>query len=238
MRKKLLKNIEKTVAKSLIRVPGDVRESKGSKFRKTVYQYPRCIDDSGFEQSSPYLLIEVNAFTQPEPFERRDLSTLIAEVLVGKERADLVDRYNLHDFSLNVLSVKRTLAEKVLRSIKDSYHKNPIAELSRQIRHLYDICLIMRKEEYLDFCRNEEFLTLFQQCIEDERINFSNNSECLEKPLSEAPLFSVFETWHPSLESVYNADFSELVYGELPEMDEITNTLKLLKDRLKTVNSQ
>ena len=120
----------------------------------------------------------------------------------------------------------------MLGVIKDSYHDEPVAELSRRIRHLYDICLILREEEYQDFCRSEEFSTLCQQCIEDEKAGFFKYSECLEKPLSEAPLFSEFENWRPSLESTYNGAFSELVYGELPDMDEITRTLSLLKDCL------
>ena len=69
-------------------------------------------------------------------------------------------------------------------------------------------------------------------CIEDEKAGFFKYSECLEKPLSEAPLFSEFENWRPSLEPTYNGTFSELVYGELPDMDEITRTLNLLKDCL------
>ena len=166
VRKNLLKGIESEVAKSLIYIPNDVRESKGSKYRKTVYRYPHSIEDSGFGQVSSDLLIEVNAFTQPEPFEKRVLSSFIAEMLAGKQRSDLIEQYGLHDFSLNVLSVKRTLVEKILRIIRDSYHENPIAELSRQIRHIYDICLIMRKEEYQDFCQNKEFSSLCQKCID------------------------------------------------------------------------
>lgn len=146
--------------------------------------------------------IEVNAFTQPEPFEKRDLIALAAEELLKKEQAGLVDQCDLHNFSLNVLSVKRTLVERILRVVKDSCHENPVAELSQKIRHLYDICLIMRKEEYQDFCRNEEFTALCQRCIQDERTAFLKYSEYLEKPLIEAPLFSAFDSWIPSLKSI------------------------------------
>ncbi len=107
-----------------------------------------------------------------------------------------------------------------------------MAELSRRIRHLYDICLIFQEDEYRNFCRSEEFSTLCQQCIEDERVGFFKYSECLEKPLSDAPLFSEFESWSESLESTYKGPFSRLVYGEFPELDEIDSTLNLLKDCL------
>ena len=161
--KNQIKDVEVVVTESLTYIEGDERESKGSKFRKTVHQYPRSIDGADFGQASPDLLVEINASTQPEPFEKRELKTFIAEVLVEIEQEDRIDQFDLHGFSINVLSVKRTLVEKMLGVIKDSYHDEPVAELSRRIRHLYDICLIMREKEYQDFCRNEEFSTLCQQ---------------------------------------------------------------------------
>lgn len=230
--KNQIKDVETVVTQSLTYLEDDERESKGSKFRKTVYQYPRSIDGEEFGQASPDLLVEINAFTQPEPFEKRELKAFIAEVLAEKEQEDLIGQFGLHGFSINVLSVKRTLVEKMLGVIKDSYQDDPIVELSRRIRHLYDICLIMREKAYQDFCRTEKFSALCQQCIEDEKAGFFKYSECLENPLSEAPLFSKFESWRPFLEPTYKGNFSELVYGELPEMDEITRTLKLLKDCL------
>ncbi len=47
-RKKLLKNVEKVVTQNLISLKGDERESKGSKFRRTVYKYPCKIDNGDF----------------------------------------------------------------------------------------------------------------------------------------------------------------------------------------------
>ncbi len=113
-RKKLLKGAEGTVTQGLTYLKEDARESKGSKYRKTVYQYPRSVDSGDFGQASSELLVEVNAFTNPEPFESRELQTLIAEVLSGKGETDLITQYALDGFSVNVLSVRRTLVEKML----------------------------------------------------------------------------------------------------------------------------
>ena len=75
--KNQIKDVEKVVTQSLNYLEDDERESKGSKFRKTVYQYPRSIDGKEFGQASPDLLVEINAFTQPEPFEKRALRKLV-----------------------------------------------------------------------------------------------------------------------------------------------------------------
>ena len=235
-RKKLLKNVESAVTENLVYLAGDERESKGSKFRKTVYRYPRSIDGADFGQVSAKLLIEINAFTHPEPCEKRELKTFIAEVLADKGQSDLINRFGLQNFSINALSVKRTLVEKILGVIKDSYHDDPAVKLANRIRHLYDICLILRAEEYQAFIRSDGFSPLCIQCIKDESTGAFEYSDCLAKPLADAPLFSEFESWRPSLESTYKGIFSDLVYGDLPDMDEIVSALTLLKDCLAEMN--
>ncbi len=232
-RKKLLKGVESAVVQGLIYLKEDERESKGSMFRKTVYRYPRTIDGADFGQASSELLVEVNAFTNPEPFESRELQSLIAEVLVKKGEVDLVIQYGLEGFFVNVLSVKRTLVEKLLGVIKDSYNEDPAAKLSDRIRHLYDICMILKHDEYRDFVTSNEFKSLCNVCAKDEKAGAFEYSNCFEKPLIDAPLFSRFEDWRSSLGATYTGMFSGLVYGDLPSMNEIEGALDFVKKNLK-----
>ena len=232
-KKKLLKNVEDVVTQGLNYLEGDERESTGSKLRRTVHQYPRIVDDTNFGQASAELLIEINAFTNPEPFEIRELRTFIAEDLARKGRTDLVTRFGLEDFSVRVLSPERTLVEKMLRIIKDSYSNDPVATLSDRIRHLYDICLILRHEKYRDFIASHEFKSLCDKCIAYEKAGKFKDSDRFEEPLMNAPLFSDFETWRSSLNRTYTGVFSHLVYGDLPDMDEILDALDLLQKHLK-----
>ncbi len=232
-RKKILKGVEVAVTQGLTYLKEDARESKGSKYRKTVYQYPRSIDGGDFGQASSELLVEVNAFTRPEPFESRELQTLIAEVLAEKGEVDLIVMYALEGFSVNVLSVRRTLVEKMLGVIKDSYNEDPVAKLSDRIRHLYDICLILKHDEYRDFVASKEFITLCNICIEDEKAGFFEQSNCFEQPLINAPIFSGFENWRTSLGATYRGTFSGLVYGDLPTMSDIEEAFTFIRGHLK-----
>lgn len=232
-RKTLLKSVEVAVASGLHEVEDDPRVSKGSKYRKTVYRYPRSVDGAEFGQASPELLIEVNAFTHPEPYELRQIQTLISETLPKLERADLIAQFGLEGFSVNVLSVRRTLVEKMLGLIKDSYNENPAARLSDRIRHLYDITLILRQDEYRAFVQSDEFMSLCEICIADEKVGFFGISGSFEKPLADAPLFSDFEKWRPSLETTYRGIFADLVFGAMPDMDEIVKALEFLHRNMK-----
>lgn len=232
-RKRLLKGVEVAVTQGLTYLKEDVRESKGSKYRKTVYQYPRSIAGTDFGQASSELLVEVNAFTRPEPFELRKLQTLIAEVLAEKGEIELLARYALESFPINVLSVRRTLVEKMLGVIRDSYSEDPVAKLSDRIRHLYDICLILRHAEYREFVVSVDFKPLCDLCIEDEKAGFFEHSNCFEQPLVDAPIFSEFRHWRSSLDVRYTGAFANLVYGDLPTMDEIEEAFDFIKGNLK-----
>jgi len=79
-RKKLLKKTG-LIASScgLEEIIHDSRVSKGSKFRKTVYQYPHEINDNNFGQASPELLLEINCFTRPSPYQQMSMQTMIAD---------------------------------------------------------------------------------------------------------------------------------------------------------------
>lgn len=234
-RKKLIKEIEIAASEGLRYIENDDRESKGSRFRRTVYEYPRLTDELSFGQASPLLLIEVNTFTKPEPFEKRELQSLVADFLTAAGETTLIAQYELESFSINVLSVQRTLIEKILGVIKDSYSDQPVAKLSARIRHLYDICLILQSDEHRKFFTTDECTHLFKDCIEDEIKSFGDPKKYFERKLIEAPIFSNLEKWRPSIEATYNTTFSDLVYGVLPPMDEVLNTITFIKEKLQSM---
>lgn len=231
--KKLLKHVEKAANAGLVALLDDTRNSKGSKYRKTVYRYPRDTSEVNFGQASPELLLEVNAFTRPDPCEHKVIQTMIADMLISEDRQDLIDQYGLGSFKLKVLSIKRTLVEKILGVIKDSYSDDPVARLRVRIRHIYDICMILRDSESRDFVSSTDFEGLCESCIADEIETWGEEqSVFLQQPLKAAPLFNRFEEWWPSLESTYKGPFSDLVYGDLPDMDEIRKTLGFIHQEL------
>ena len=230
--KTLIKQVETSVAQGLIYLKGDIRESKGSKFRKTVYQYPKINENDSFGQASSKLLIEINSFSNPEPFEKVEIRSLITDVLIEQKRQDIIDQYYLHGFLINVLSVERTLVEKILGVVKDSYDEDPVARLSNRVRHLYDICLILKHDEFRDFITSTGFKKLCKICIVDEQNTFLRKAGCFDRPLIEAPLFSEFKNWSKSIGLTYNGLFADLVYRELPTMTEIEETLGFIRDNL------
>ncbi len=232
-RKALLKRTEQAANQGLEPLPDDVRNSKGSKFRKTVYRYPQNNVEGNFGQASPELLLEVNTFTRPEPHERKIIQTMIADTLVTTGQQELVEQYELGVFELNVLSVHRTLVEKLLGIIRDSHSKDPVAILNNRIRHIYDVCMILRDPANREFVRSSEFNPLCQCCIADETEMWGEEKTVyLREPLHTAPLFNRLDEWWPGIESTYTGVFADLVYGGLPGVDEIKMRLNFLHREL------
>ncbi len=167
-RKRLLKAVEKVTAHGLDEVEDQERVSKGSKFRKTVWEYPQITEDQNFGQASSELLIEVNAFVEPSPHAVMTLQSIVGEELLNVDRKDLVEKFRLESFDLNVLAVERTLVEKILFLAKHGYSENPIEMISTGIRHLYDVHRILLQQKYREFIFSPEFPALCQECIAQE----------------------------------------------------------------------
>lgn len=231
-KKRLLKHVEESTSNGLKRIENDHRTSKGSNYRKTVYRYPKEISQRDFGQASPELLIEINAFTNPEPFETKSIESLIAESLHNEPQSGLVIEFGLESFSLQVLSIHRTLVEKILGCVRDSYGENPTQQISNRIRHLYDICQILKLSQARKFVGSSEFIPMCNTCIQDDIMGGFKNAEWMKKPLSEAPIFKQFEDWKPTLDSTYSGVFADLVYGDLPSMEEIEEALQFIRGKL------
>lgn len=235
-RKKLLKVGETVASVGLEPIVDDARNSKGSKFLKSVYQYPRIGVLGNYGQASPELLIELNTFTQPEPSEEKTIQSMIADLLAEQGMQDLIEKYELASFKLNVLSLRRTLIEKLLGIIKDSYLANPLPRLNERIRHIFDIWAILTQNAVRDFVASKAFQELINVCIEDEINSWGDErSRCFKQPLHQAPLFQKFKAWWPGLERTYNGVFADLVYGDLPKVEEILEELGFLHSALKKI---
>ena len=71
---------------------------------------------------------------------------------------------------------------------------------------------------------------------EDDVVSFRNNNAWLNNHPSEALIFKELDSVWEQLKPVYNRDFKKLVYGELPNDEDVLNTLKRIKTRIEKVD--
>jgi hypothetical protein len=88
-----------------------------------------------FENLKQFLIVETAVFIPSYPIRPMAATSLIYDYLLEKGREDIIAKYTLESFEINVQDINRTFIDKVF-AICDYYLAGKITEHSR---HIYDI---------------------------------------------------------------------------------------------------
>lgn len=231
--KNLISNIQKDITVDIQEVEIEGITSKGSKFRKTVHQYDKIISDNSFGQAVDKLLVEINSFTTPNPHSLQEIESYIAMFLKETDRLKLIEQYKLEPFYINVLNVERTLVEKIMGLIRSCYHENPIDQLQRKIRHIYDIERILKVKGVMDFLLSPDFFSMVTHVRNDDASNHEFKGEWINNPLSSSLLFNDVDNIWDKIDETYKEEFKPFVYGDFPKQEDMKKALKIITMRLK-----
>ncbi|HCI6425164.1 TPA: nucleotidyl transferase AbiEii/AbiGii toxin family protein [Klebsiella quasipneumoniae subsp. similipneumoniae] len=231
--KNYIRDAETQLTEGLTYLPEHPGESKHGSFRKTWFEYSRQMDGE-FAQASPFLLLEINAFTTPEPYSLMPVSTLIAEFLDMMGRSDLVQEFGLAAFEVNVLNIERTVAEKIMGLVRASREENAEEQLKAKIRHIYDLCLIRRDAKYAGLFTDDALLPMLKVVEDADRQQFRHAGSWLDSPLHEAVIFSDAASIWQKIRVEFHTRFAPLVYdGDIPEDDEVISLLDTICIQLR-----
>ena len=232
-RKRLMKGVEKAITQDLKYKEDHPLESKHGRFRKTAYAFPTYTDVGELGQVADTILVEINALADPEPATLMPISTLVHDFLSTTGREDLIAQYELECFDVLILSVERTLCEKVMGLVRASYEADPQDEFKERIRHFYDIVMILREPAYQTFVASDEFLKVIEQVKESDRLSIPNAAVWLDPPLNEAMLFAKTDALWSAIGSEFHGSFKDMLYGDtVPDDDEVLACLVMVKNAL------
>ena len=223
-----IKEIETEITQGLSELTIECITSKGSKFRKTVFEYPRIIQSNQFGQATDKLLVEINSFANPHPHQQMLIQSMIADYLLQTNRKELIASNGLQAFSINVLGLERTFTEKVLSLVRASYAENPMNEFSAKIRHVYDLHFILTKSAMREFVSGKEFQKMVQEVLADDENNSQFQGEWTKKPLKEALIFADWKNTWKQLQAVYLNEFKSLVFSGLPTVNAIDESIQII----------
>lgn len=233
--KKLVSMGEKIMCDEFIEST-EANNVKGGEFREVEYIYNTLFSDSDTQMNelNPKIKIESVTFLHPNPYEKREVKSFLFDYLNERNMADIIKEYELEPFSLNVLSIKRTVIDKLVCLVRMSYESN-LSELRTKTRHLYDIH--MTYENLKDFYNNEEelgnIIKLTRADEESPKSLFKEKYPYKEK-WSESPLFRILDS--NIIKDSYEKHFcAEFVYGEYPSYEDIIKTFDLIKTHLKNI---
>jgi len=202
--------------------------------RKTAHSYQRLFTGH-FMQVRDNIIVESTWLGNFEPYTTGKVSSFIYEMMLQNNQQVIIDEYEMNPFEVLALNPKRTLCEKIMSLVRFSQTQEPITDLSNKIRHTYDIHLMLKDDVINSFFRSEEFDAMLLRVGNDDILSFKNNNKWLVNHPKTAIIFSDTTAVWKKIKTAYLGSFSELVFGELPDVIEIEKTLMIVSHRLKTI---
>jgi len=238
------KNKEKTLNKKIcgiiIRNNEDIFKpdlsKTGGNFRKLYFDYDNNFKGVGLKQ---HLEVEIKACDFPDktkiyyPTESRVISPIVGTFLKEIGRQDMVEQFGVEPFAVNCINPRKTICDKISRLVKLSYRENPIEELSKHIRDLYDLHAILSVKEYNEFLQSNDFLeALYRTTLEDQLMKSSKTDNPLDKAVIFQNTKGILE--NPTIQRAYENGLGALFFTneKMPEFSEIQKTIENIAERL------
>lgn len=224
--KKIIRTIEKEITAGLKENFIENVTSKGSRFRKSVFEYPSLQEKA----SNNKIIVEINSFANPFPYQKLAIQPMVYDFLIQTKNEKYAIEYDLTSFELNVLNKEQTLMEKVVSLIRVSFSENEIEAISEKIRHFYDLYYLVTDEETEQLLYLESFKSQFEEILNHDRKIFDEPKGWADFTLEESILVKDFPKVWKQLKQKYQSELSALAYRPIPNEEEVaevfTNLLK------------
>ncbi|MFZ4401470.1 MAG: nucleotidyl transferase AbiEii/AbiGii toxin family protein [Bacteroidales bacterium] len=232
--KKKIRKIGKIVEAIIPEINDETLTNKKGNIRKTVHQYQQ-IYKGNFAQVRKHIVLEATWLGNYEPYTNETVSCYIADMMENNGQNDLIEKYNLQPFKVQVLGKERTFCEKIMSLVRFSRQGDPYIDLANKIRHIYDLHMLLKNAEIYEFFGSSNFDQMLVKVGQDDKISYINKNEWLNEHPSEAIIFKSPEKTWSNIKSPYQTTFKELVTGDFPAEIDLINTLKKIANRLQKV---
>lgn len=229
-----IKTISKVVAAILPEVEIAEITHKMGMNRKTAHTYSKAFEGN-YGQVRDVIILESTWLGYYEPYTNRMLHSFVGGMMANNGQAHIAEANGLMPFEVQVLEPIRTLCEKIMSLVRFSYGENPIDDLKKKIRHTYDLHQLLQQTEFSGFFNSPAFDEMLLKVAIDDVASYRNNNQWLANHPNEAVIFKDLDNVWKELKNSYKGDFKNLVYGDLPNDEEVFGTLKRIKERLVSI---
>ena len=208
--------------------------SKGSRFYKAIYTYPSMVAKMAKTAvKSGELLIEINTYGNPYPYVKQEITSFITEYFKAENYINLLEQYGFRPFVLNVLDKRRTMLEKIVSLFRFSFDENPKIELSKKIRHFYDLYYLINNAECAAYIQTMEFMQDLQELFTHDQTEFDIPKGWTDKTIDSSILLTEFSELWNSLNTTYENELSNLAFIEIPDEKQIDKAFMKIIERIK-----
>lgn len=222
--KELIRTVEKFLGQDLIEDIRWIGAKKFSRYRKSAYLYATSGDFNGGKR----VIIELNAFANPVPFQESVIESLIAKFFKQANFAQFVDEGDLGPFKILVMSLEQTLVEKFSALVRASFASDAVLALSEKIRHFYDLYFVLEVPEVLNFVTSGGFVREFIKVYAHDQLIFEEPLGWNDLAWSESVLFQNFDAVWARLRFRYESELSGLAFSEIPSSEMVAARFGLL----------
>ncbi len=203
--------------------------SKGSHYHKAYYSYPRAVDTLQVGAiKAGQLLVEINSFANPYPFQKCKLQSFLTEFLQKTGNENLIEEYDMQPFEVNVLDKRRTLTEKLVSLLRCSLADNYMPELTAKIRHFYDLHFLLNDAETQEYLKSNAFKSDFNNLFAQDQQRFDKPEGWQGKSIMDSPVIRNLHTVWTALSTVYERELPDLAYKEIPTIESIEKSMEQL----------
>ena len=202
--------------------------------RKTAHSYSKEFKGD-YGQVRDVIILESTWLGYYEPYITKSIVSFVGQMMMNNKQSDIAKENGLLPFDLLALEPIRTICEKIMSLVRFSYGENPMDDLKKKIRHSYDLHQLLKQDVFSKFFHSTAFDEMLLKVANDDVASFRNNNKWLNCHPSEALIFKDLENVWNELKTIYNGDFKNLVYGELPKEEAVLETLKMIRERMVNV---
>ncbi|WP_333578132.1 nucleotidyl transferase AbiEii/AbiGii toxin family protein [Sphingobacterium sp.] len=233
--KSKLKRIGSILWKELPEIQIEGLTRKMGMNRKTAHSYWKP-NDENFCPENNLVTIDYSWLGESDPHSKYSFNSLIGDALEETDQKATINQYQLFPFEMNVLDPFRTFCEKIMSLVRFSYSDDPIINLSKKLKHVYDLYHLLQYEKFQHSLQSEDFFKMLLNVANRDAKSFRNNYHWLKYHPADSLFFhKLNENWNIHFSQVYNRKFSLFESSQLPPDYLILETLNLIKNRLNSL---
>jgi len=230
--KSKIRTIEKLITSDLTEITLPGITSKGSMFRKSLFEYSSVLSGKIDSFIPRRIIVEINAFANPYPFLKQEITSFVSEFLVTTGRADLVEQYGIQPFLLNVLDKRRTLTEKLVSLIRFSFSEDATKAIASKIRHFYDLFYLAKDIECAEYLQSNSFKYDFAALLLHDQKAFDDPAGWQSMKIEDSILVTKFDELWRSVRSAYHQELTTLSFTILPNEALVAESFKQIIKQL------
>ena len=230
--KNKIRNIEKEITAELTEIVEEGITSKGSMFRKSIFEYPTLLSGKIDTIIPNRMIVEINSFANPYPYVKQEITSFITEYLTANNQAAAIEEYGLQPFTLNILDKRRTMIEKLVSLFRFSFAENARRSLSAKIRHFYDLYYLAKDPECAAYIQTPNFKQDFVELLAHDKEAFDTPANWNKKEISQSPLVTNFPVLWNFLKDIYLSELPQLAFISIPHEKEVADTFIHIIEKL------